>query len=92
MNRKPDETVDQWHACTATRYQQASVALDVESRRLGLDDWRFPAGTCPVLDEPYLRALDDMVAADDERTDASNAAQRESSSCLAGRQSRASAC
>jgi len=83
MNRKPDETVEQWHARAATRYQQALDALDVESRRPGLDDWRFPAGTCPMLDETYLRALDDMVAADDERTDAFNAAQRESSSCLA---------
>jgi hypothetical protein len=81
MNRKPDETVDQWNGRTATRYQQASDALDVESRRLGLDEWRFLAGTYPMLDERYVRALDDLVAADDERTDASNAAQRESSHC-----------
>ena len=65
----------------SSRYQQASDALDVESRRLGLDEWRFPAGTCPMVDETYVRALNDLVAADDERIDASNAAQRESCCC-----------
>ena len=48
---------------------------------LGRDDWRLPAGTHSMLDETYVRALNDLVAADDERLDASNAAQRKSCSC-----------
>lgn len=40
----------------------------------------MPLSRCPypVLDEAYARAMDDLDAADDERTDASNAVQRES--------------
>jgi len=77
MNREPDETAEQWYARAAEQYQLASRALDLESRRLGLDRWQFHPGSCPVLDQAYVGALDNLVAADDERTDASHAAQRE---------------
>jgi len=37
MNRKPGETAEQWNASAIAQFQQASEALEVESRRLGLD-------------------------------------------------------
>ena len=77
MNRKPGETAEQWNARAAAKYRQASKAVEVESRRLGLDGWRFPPGSYPMLDAAYDRAMDDLDAADDERVDASNALQRE---------------
>jgi hypothetical protein len=67
MNREPGETTEQWNARAAAKYQQALAAVEVESRRLGLDGWRFPPGTYPMLDPAY-----------DERADAANAVQRES--------------
>jgi hypothetical protein len=76
MSREHGETAVQWEVRAAATLQQASAALDVQSTRLGLDDWRFPAGTCPILDKAYVAALDACVAADDERTDASDAPQR----------------
>ena len=77
MNRKPGETAEQWNARAAAKYQQALDAVEVESRRLGLDGWRFPPGTYPMLDAAYDWAMDDLDAADDERIDASTALQRE---------------
>jgi hypothetical protein len=78
MNREPGETTEQWNARAAAKYQQAMAAVEVESRRLGLDGWRFPPGTYPMLDPAYDAAMDDLDAADDERADAANAVQRES--------------
>jgi hypothetical protein len=76
MSRQPGETAAQWEVRAAAKYRQALAALNAESRRLGLDDWRFPAGAWPILDKAYVGALDVLVAADDERTDASDAVQR----------------
>jgi len=77
MYREPGETAEQWNARATAKYQDALAAVEVESRRLGLDGWRFAPGTYPMLDRAYDRAMDDLDAADDERTDASNALQRE---------------
>jgi hypothetical protein len=77
MNRKPDETAEQWNLRAAAQYQRALAAVEVESRRLGLDGWRFPPGTYPMLDAAYDRAMDDLDVADDERADAADAWQRE---------------
>ena len=77
MNRKPGETAEQWNARAAAQYRQALAAVEAESRRLGLNGWSFPPGTYPMLDAAYDRAMDDLDAADDERTDAAAAVQRE---------------
>jgi hypothetical protein len=43
------------------------AALNVESGRLGLNRWRFPAGGAyPVPDEAYDTAMDDVDLAGDE--------------------------
>ena len=76
MNREPGETAEQWNARATAQYQQALAAAEAESRRLGLDGWRFPPGTYPMLDAAYDRAMDDLDAADDERTDAAAALHR----------------
>jgi hypothetical protein len=77
MNREPGESAEQWNARAAAKYQQALEAVEIESRRLGLDGWRFPPGTYPMLDAAYDRAMDDLDATDDERTDAATALRRE---------------
>ena|ERR1700712_558544 len=76
MNREPGETAEQWNARATAKYQQAQEALAAESKRLGLDDWRFRPGTYPMLDEAYDGAMDELDAADDDRAEASKALQR----------------
>jgi len=75
MNREPGESTEQWNARATAKYQQAEEALATESRRLGLDDWRFRPGTYPIVDEAYDGAMDELDAADDELAAASKALQ-----------------
>jgi hypothetical protein len=77
MNRNPGETAEQWNARASAKYQQALAAVEVESRRLGLDRWSFPPGTYPMLDGAFDQAMDDLDAADDDRSDAADALQSE---------------
>ena len=77
MNREPGETAEQWNARATARYQRAKSAVEAESKRLGLDGWRFRPGMYPMLDEAYDRAMDELDAADDERAEASKALQPE---------------
>jgi hypothetical protein len=67
MNREPGETAQQCDARATAKYQRAEEALEAESKRLGLDSWRFRPGTYPMLDEAYDEAMDELDAADDER-------------------------
>jgi hypothetical protein len=73
MNREPGESAEQWNARAAAKYRHAVEALEAESRRLGLDGWRFHPGTYPMLDEAYDGAMDALDAADDERAEACKA-------------------
>jgi hypothetical protein len=84
MNRKPGETAEQWNARAAAEYQESLAIVDVESKRPGLDSWRFPPGTYPTLDEAYDAAMDNVDAADDELTDASNALHLEGPPTIPG--------
>jgi hypothetical protein len=84
MNRDPGETAEQWNSRAAAQYQHALDALEVESRRLGLEGWQFAPGTYPTLDERYNQAMDALDAADDERIDATLALQREGPTAAAG--------
>ena len=72
MSRRPEETVEQWYARANAAYQDALVALEVESMRLRLDQWRFLPGR-PRLDARYHAAMDNLDAAEDERLAAATA-------------------
>ena len=78
MSRHPEETVEQWFARADVAFQDALEALEVESTRLGLDQWRFsPGQTRPRLDARYYAAMDDLDLAEDERLGAATAMVRE---------------
>jgi len=51
MNREPGETAEQWNARATAKYQRTQEASETESKRLGLNGWRFHPGTYPILDE-----------------------------------------
>ena len=75
MSRRSGESTGEWSARADAEYRAAAEALDVESRRLGLDRWWFPppGRPGPVLDAAYLAALERLELADDERAAAAQA-------------------
>jgi hypothetical protein len=76
VSRHPGETIEQWSLRATSDYQAAWAALRVESDRLGAEQGRrFPPD--PLLDEGYDVAMDALEAADDDRTDAAIALDRE---------------
>ena len=73
MSRRPEETAEQWYSRATAAYEEA---LEVESTRLGLDQWRF-SQTRPRLDARYCAAMDNLDSAEDERMEAATAMLRE---------------
>lgn len=78
VSRYPGETIEQWFLRATMDYQAAWAALRVESNRLLAERGRrFPPYPYPLLDEGYDGAMDALEAADDDRTDAAIALDRE---------------
>ena len=77
MSRRPEETIEQWYARATPVCQAALEALEVESTRLGLDQWFSQRGIGPGWTPGYCAAMDALDLAEDERMDVATAMVRE---------------
>jgi hypothetical protein len=77
VSRHQGETTEQWFHRATSNYRQAWDAMTVASKRRGMPEHIDPESRYPLGDELYDAAMDDLEAADDDRTEASIALNRE---------------
>lgn len=58
MRRREDEPAAEWYRRALIKFREADRELDSHWQRLGLHLRVHPERDCPVLDEPYLAALE----------------------------------
>jgi hypothetical protein len=78
MGRTTSETPAQWFARATTQYVLALTAFHVEWLRLSAVGCSLLAAGYPTLDDDYDGAMDALEEADNERADAANELDRES--------------
>ena len=79
---RPGETPAQWFARATGDYVTALATLQIEWQRLSIANLSLLAAGYPTLDNGYDAAIDSLEDADNERSEAATALDRESLAAL----------